>query len=48
MALKRAQWVYAANANILNSRVQHPVAHVSIGFTNVYYHRTQLLSLSLF
>jgi hypothetical protein len=33
--------------NNLNSRVQHPVARVSIGFTNVYYHRTQLNSLSL-
>jgi hypothetical protein len=32
----------------LNSRVQHPVARVSIGFTNVYYHRTQLLSLFLY
>jgi hypothetical protein len=32
----------------VNSRVQHPVARVSIGFTNVYYHRKQLLSLSLF
>jgi hypothetical protein len=31
----------------LNSRVQHPAARISIGFTNVYYHCTQLNSLSL-
>jgi hypothetical protein len=31
----------------VNSRVQHSVARISIGFTNVYYHRTQLSSLSL-
>jgi hypothetical protein len=45
---KNFSMIDSGYSNILNSRVQHPVARVSIGFTNVYYRRTQLLSLSLF
>jgi hypothetical protein len=43
----KSEMIEETNNKNLNSRVQHPVARISIGFTNVYYHRTQLKSLSL-